>query len=68
MPDTPESSNLEAVYDAEIVPLLEQIRTICAAHQLPMLALFLLGSAGEQYVTATMRHAWPEDVREITLV
>ena len=35
-----EPFDLEAVYDAEIAPLMTQIIEICAAHRLPMLATF----------------------------
>lgn len=36
-----EGFDLEAVYDAEIAPLMTQIIDICHKHKLPMLATFL---------------------------
>lgn len=40
--------DLEAVYEREIVPLLQQIRAICLKHQLPYLAVFQVASQDGQ--------------------
>jgi len=47
--------DLEAVYDAEIAPLMAQIIDICKKHNLPMCAEFLYKNddeEGEQYCTS----------------
>jgi hypothetical protein len=42
MDDTPkEAFDLEAVYDAEIAPLMDKIIAVCKEHKLPMFATFL---------------------------
>jgi len=38
--------DLEAVYEAEIRPLMDRIRTICRKHELPYLAAFQVWSRG----------------------
>lgn len=40
--------DLEAVYDAEIQPLMTKIIAICNAHKLPMFATFFYKSAGDE--------------------
>lgn len=42
-PQEPAADNREAVFDAEIAPLLTQIRDICNANKIPYLAEFYLG-------------------------
>jgi hypothetical protein len=42
--------NLEAIYDAHIAPLMDQINAICQQHQIPMFATFQFSN--EQFGTA----------------
>lgn len=37
---TPEIADNEAIYDAQIAPLMSQILDICVAHDIPMVACF----------------------------
>ena len=39
--------DLEAVYDAEIHPLMEEILRVCKEHQLPMVASFLFARGAD---------------------
>lgn len=56
---------LETVYDAEIAPLVEQIITVCKAHDLPIFATFQLDA--DLVVTTFVAPAlqdWPEASQE----
>lgn len=48
MSDRPSDTwDLEAVYDAEIAPLMTQIIGICKAHGMPMVASFMYASSDD---------------------
>lgn len=52
-----EPFDLEAVYDAEIFPLMKQVIEICQKHNLPMFATFMYVSddeQGEGFCTSTV--------------
>lgn len=53
-----EPFDLEAVYDAEIFPLMDQILDICKKHKMPMLASFVYkcNEEGEDKVTSFLSH------------
>lgn len=44
----PRNFDLEAVYDAEIAPLMDRIIAICKQHKLPMLADFYYKQSPEE--------------------
>ena len=56
-----ESYDLEAVYDAEIFPLMAKIIDICKQHKMPMIASFAYAHDAENDDTAncTTRLGWP---------
>lgn len=43
-----ETYDLEAVYDAEIAPLMSRIIEICMEHKIPMMATFAYSHDGER--------------------
>lgn len=47
MSETKKAFDLEAVYDAEIAPLMAQIIEVCKTHKLPMFATFLYANDPE---------------------
>lgn len=47
--------DLEAVYDTQIHPLMEQIISICKEHEMPMLASFQYAKNGDDADFCTIR-------------
>lgn len=57
--------DLEAVYDAEIAPLMTRIIEICNRHKMPMLATFVYAHDETSHLCTTnlLRDDWtPQDV------
>lgn len=53
--DAPDPYDKEAVYDAQVMPLMDQIRSICREHHIPFIAHFAYGYDGENMSSGAMQ-------------